>query len=394
MITAYLKPTNFCNVDCAHCYLPATVRANKERMDWPMMRKTLGFLTEMKISGRHDNIHILWHGGEPLVLSPSWFEEAGAVLDEFFPFPQRIESMQTSLIPWRREFAKIAHDRWLGEVGTSMDFSSRLIKGSAEEYQKLWMSKVDMAREDNVLVIPGITPGKAECQDANFIYRWFLERNFWIWGIDRYSNISGELPNFPTNREHSFFLRTLFDLCMKDSAEKGRSPYIKAIVAGISGVLFGMPGDRWGSTCQSDFVVINPDGRLNNCPDKDSFESSYGSIQQGFGSFVSAPLRKKWIRLQTVGHRIDECATCENNTWCRSGCPITGNACTTSQGEVDECSGYKTFITHVRNFINASDENYALALAYYEKKMLPINLMEAEYEKIKSSPSLSLGVYN
>jgi uncharacterized protein len=362
MITTYLKPTNFCNVDCAHCYLPASVRANKEKMTDETMHKVMTFLTEMKKSGKHDSIFLIWHGGEPLVLSERYFENAGKIIDQYFQPGELFEAVQTSLIPYRREFAKVVKERWGSAIGSSMDFDSRIVKGSPEEYQKLWMKKVELARSDDILVIPGITPNKKDCVRAEYIFNWFKDRDFWMWGLDRYSNVGGILPEFSTNREHAGFLIELFDLCVKSVDKTGVAPHITTLSAAFGGVLYDNPGDRWGGTCQSDFVVVNPDGRLNNCPDKDSFEESYGNINTGFKSFTDSPLRKKWIRIQQVGHRIDECYECENSSWCKSGCPITGNACEIN-GVKDECSGFKSFITHVREFSKTSGgkefmENY------------------------------------
>lgn len=370
MISAYLKPTNYCNVGCSHCYLPESVRANKEKMSDETLHKVMLFLKEMQLKGRHEQIFLLWHGGEPLILSPEYFENAGKIIDQYFKPGEIIEAVQTSLIPYRKEFAKLVNTRWRGEIGSSMDFNSRLVKGSALEYQKLWMSKVDLARSDDIFVIPGITPNKNDCANAKFIFDWFEERDFYYWSIDRYSNVEGILPEFSTNREHSKFLIDLFDLCVKQYEKKGYSTYIKTIAAGIGGVLYDTPGDRWGGSCQSDFIVINPDGKLNNCPDKDSFEESYGNINTGFESFAGSPLRKKWIRIQQAGHRIDECSTCENASWCKSGCPITGNACTIN-GVVDECSGFKSFINHIRDFSKKSADNKRFLEEYINMKLMP-----------------------
>jgi radical SAM protein with 4Fe4S-binding SPASM domain len=370
MITAYLKPTNYCNVGCSHCYLPEEVRANKHKMDEATLHKVMQFLKEMQIKGKHDQIFLLWHGGEPLILSKDYFEMAGSIVDQYFSSNELIEAVQTSLIPYRPELASIVKNRWRNEIGSSMDFSSRLLNGSAEEYKKLWLSKVDMARKDDIFVIPGITPNKQDTNNANYIFNWFKEHDFWMWNIDRYSNVSGDLPDFSTNREHSKFLIDLFDLCVKEQEKSGYAPMIKAMAAAIGGILYDMPGDRWGGTCQSDFVVINPDGKLNNCPDKDSFEESYGNLFNGFDSFVGSPQRKKWIRIQQAGHRIDDCHQCENSTWCKSGCPITGNACSIN-GEIDECSGFKSFITHIRKFMNQSNDNKNFLIDYYHGKFIP-----------------------
>ncbi len=370
MITAYLKPTNFCNVDCAHCYLPLDVRANKDKMSDEMLHKVMSFLKDMMKKYNHQQIFIIWHGGEPLVLPPSYFENAGKIIDEYFTKEQLIEGFQTSLIPYKSEFAPIIKARARGEVGSSMDFASRLIKGSPEEYQKLWMMKVELARKDGIFVIPGMVPSKEDCSNAKFIYKWFEDRDFWVWNIDRYTSIGQKLPNFSTNRDHAQFLIDLFDLVVDSIDKKGVAAFIKPIGAAIGGILFDQPGDRWGGTCQSDFIVINPDGKLNNCPDKDSFEESYGNIKLGLGSFESSPMRKKWIRIQQAGHRINDCYTCENSSWCKSGCPITGNACEID-GQTDECSGYKSFITHVRKFINQSEDHKLMMIKYMSYGFIP-----------------------
>ena len=377
MITAYLKPTNYCNVGCSHCYLPESVRANKEKMSDETLEKVMIFLNNMKKSGKHEKIFIIWHGGEPLILSPDYFENAGKIIDKNFLPGQIIEGIQTSLIPYKREFAKIVKERWNSEMGSSMDFSSRILKGSPEEYQKLWMKKVDLARDDDILIMPGMTPGKKDCYNTEYIYKWFNERHFWIWNIDRYSNVAGDLPDFSTNREHAKFLKELFDLCFIQYQKTGFAPMIKPIAAVIGGILNDMPGDRWGGSCQSDFVVINPDGKLNNCPDKDSFEESYGNLFQGFSSFESSPMRKKWIRIQQAGHRINECTNCENASWCKSGCPITGNACEVN-GVQDECSGFKSFINHVRDFISKSPEHLDFVKKYQNYDLLPQNIIKPQ----------------
>lgn len=372
MITAYLKPTNFCNVGCAHCYLPESVRANKDKMNEETLHKVMQFLKEMKEKGGHKEVFLLWHGGEPLILSKAYFEMAGKIIDQYFAKDEIIEAVQTSLIPYKKELASIVKERWRGEIGSSMDFNSRLIKGSSEEYQKLWLSKVQLAREDGIYIIPGITPNKEDCKQAEYIFNWFKKHNFWMWNIDRYSNVGGNLPEFSSNREHAQFLIDLFDLCVKEYQKTGSAPMIKPITAAIGGILYDMPGDRWGGTCQSDFVVINPDGKLNNCPDKDSFEESYGDLFSGYKSFEASPLRKKWIRIQQAGHRIDECYECENSNWCKSGCPITGNACLIN-GQKDECSGFKSFINHVRKFIETSKENENFIQLYHAGKLMPEN---------------------
>lgn len=360
MITAYLKPTNFCNVGCSHCYLTEEVRADKRKMSPEVMEKTARMLEKMRVAQRKDRVHVIWHGGEPLILSADYFWRAGEVLDA--AMPGHSESLQTSLIPLRQDHLPWIKQRLGGSVGTSMDFTARAIKGQPLAYQELWMRKVEMCRAEDIMVIPGVTPARPEMGRAAEIVDWMEERGFDRFNIERYNSYGFSAPNLPTNREHSLFLIDLYSALMARMEGSGDAPMVRVIAAALGGVLHDAPGDRWGGSCQSDFIVIEPDGALNNCPDKTSKDEAYSNVEQGYEGFARSPQRRKWIRIQAVGHRNNECATCENNSWCKSACPLTCN----DLSQQDECSGYKTFLNFVRESVN-NEGGMALATAYLEK---------------------------
>jgi radical SAM protein with 4Fe4S-binding SPASM domain len=357
-VTAYVKPTNRCNVGCTHCYLPESVRADKRRMTDETLLKTAHFIADMQTRGRHGGAHVLWHGGEPLVLPAAWYSEAGEVLDRVLP--AHTESMQTSLIPLRSEHIELIKDRFNSFVGSSVDFSQRQIKGSVDLYHRLWMKKVEMARAEGVTVVAGVVPTTRELGREREIVRWFVNRDFGAFNLDRYNAYATRFEDRPSNLQHSFFLIGMFEALMEEMEQTGSAPLNGAIKGGITGVLYGVGGDRWGGSCMNDFIVVEPDGALNNCPDKSSFEESFGSVQAGFEDFAKSRFRRKWIRHQNVDHKEAHCMSCENQHFCQSGCPITPNGI--AHGE-DECSGYRTFLRHVRDWV-ARGDNRATAVAY------------------------------
>lgn len=345
-ITAYLKPTNFCTVGCSHCYLTEEVRADRSKMGPAILAQTAEMLERMRAAGRKDRVHVIWHGGEPLMLPADYFWKAGEVLDRMLP--GHTESLQTSLIPLKAKHIPWIKARLGGSVGSSMDFTARSFKGSPERYQDLWMEKVDLCRAEGIMVIPGVTPAKPEMGRAAEIVQWMADRGFERFNIERYNSYGFDAPNLPSNREHSLFLIDLYRSLMERLAQKGDAPLVRVVAAALGGVLHGSPGDRWGGSCQSDFVVIEPDGSLNNCPDKTSKDKPYSNVSDGFEGFARSPERRKWIRIQAVGHRNNDCSTCENNAWCKSGCPLTCNDLSAQE----ECSGYKTFLNFVRESVN------------------------------------------
>jgi len=356
MITAYMKPTNYCNVGCTHCYLPESVRANKTRMSWQTLEDTAALLADMARAGRHRGAHILWHGGEPMTVPVAWYWQAAELFDA--RLPGHFMTMQSSLIPYRDDFAPLITQRFGSEIGSSIDFSQRRIKGKVENYHKLWMDKVERCRGEGILVIPGVVPTRAEIGREAELVDWFIARDFALFNIDRYNAYNTHFDDRPDNAAHARFLIGLFDALMARFEARGRAPLVGAIKAAITGVVHGVGGDRWGGSCQSDFVVVEPDGALNTCPDKSTVEAPHAYAHEGFKAFAGSWLRRKWIRHQNLDHKKNHCMSCENNTWCRSGCPITGNG--TPDGET-ECSGYKSFITHVRRYVEAGGRDAVLA---------------------------------
>lgn len=140
---------------------------------------------------------------------------------------------------------------------------------------------------------------------------------------------------------------------MADLRQFGSCVTNNAVGASIAGVLNGQPGERWGGTCQRDFLVINPDGSLNSCPDRMEYEvDAWPKASDGIDAFQSSPARKGWIRVQHIEHVENHCRKCEFRSWCKSGCPITAHQVHSGLGE---CAGYRSHLNHVQDFLSSAD---------------------------------------
>ncbi|GGF91972.1 MULTISPECIES: radical SAM/SPASM domain-containing protein [Cysteiniphilum] len=364
VLTVYLKPTNYCNVGCDHCYLSEATRAEKNKLSLNKLEIVCKRIKELMHSERKKKLHIIWHGGEPLTISAKTYAEMFDVID--MHFPDHTESMQTSLIPLKDEHISIIRDRFNFEIGSSIDFSQRKIKGSSERYFDLWLNKVALAREANIDVYPGVVPTRNEIGREKEIISFFIDNNFDYVNFERY-NIFGlkEVPSdWPTNYEHSMFLIELFNIVMSQVHNQEKTIYIKQIIAGINGVIHGMPGDRWGTTCQKDFLVIEPDTGVNTCPDRSSHEKHFVKLDQikSIQELQQSPLRKSWIKTQGLHHFNNFCMKCDYRLWCKSGCPIA------SKFNDGECSGYKLFLNHIKKYREASNDNEGRLIQYARRE--------------------------
>jgi uncharacterized protein len=69
-----LQGTPFCNIACDYCYLPG--RDDRRRMDYGVLERAVRWLYRNGLAA--DDLTLVWHAGEPLVLPPSWYLEAFA----------------------------------------------------------------------------------------------------------------------------------------------------------------------------------------------------------------------------------------------------------------------------------------------------------------------------
>lgn len=360
MLQVYLKPTNYCNVGCDFCYLPEDVRADKGRMTSETLESSLSLIRSLAEREGHTQVSVLYHGGEPLSLSPQvLFDYSDQVRAGLVGLDVQ-ESIQTSLIPLREVHIPFLIERCGAFVGSSIDFTGRTIQGISESYIDLWLRKVDVARSHGLTVGPIMVPTTNETGNATKVYDWFKSNGFGYFSIERY-NSYGSAADRPDNKAHSGFLRDLFDLAMTDLRASGSCVVNNAVAASIAGVLHGTPGERWGGRCQRDFLVVNPDGSLNTCPDRIEYEQDkWPKAQDGVDAFQTHPTRLGWIKVQTVEHVANHCRSCEFRHFCKSGCPITDHQVFSGSGE---CAGYRSHLAHVKDF-TSTEGGRRLASAY------------------------------
>lgn len=88
-----LQPTPFCNVNCDYCYLPG--RDRRERMTVATARQAAQRLLDDGLVG--EELTVLWHAGEPLVMPPDFYDEAFAAIDAVLGARTRLAyAMQTN----------------------------------------------------------------------------------------------------------------------------------------------------------------------------------------------------------------------------------------------------------------------------------------------------------
>jgi uncharacterized protein len=117
-----IQPTPFCNINCGYCYLPQ--RTDKTVMQHSTVRALFEQL--FASSWASQELTVIWHAGEPLVVPPAFYESAFQTIASLCPGSVRLQhSMQTNGMLLSTEWCDL-FKRWQVGVGVSIDGPRRL----------------------------------------------------------------------------------------------------------------------------------------------------------------------------------------------------------------------------------------------------------------------------
>ena len=112
-----VQPTPFCNINCNYCYLPA--RNNKATMS-PDILRTL-FAKVFGSGWAEEQLTVIWHAGEPLVMPVEFYEEAFSLIESLRPPQIQVRhSFQTNGMLISKAWCDL-FKKWQAGVGVSID---------------------------------------------------------------------------------------------------------------------------------------------------------------------------------------------------------------------------------------------------------------------------------
>lgn len=112
-----IQPTPFCNIDCSYCYL--SDRNNRKQLE----TETLTWLCRRVFSSPYlaEQLSIIWHAGEPLVLAPAFYRTLFAIIDQHAPQTLTIRHcIQTNGMLINDDWLALIKERAIN-VGVSLD---------------------------------------------------------------------------------------------------------------------------------------------------------------------------------------------------------------------------------------------------------------------------------
>lgn len=120
-VNFFVKVTKFCNLRCKYCY-EYPYLSDKRKIEEPEARKM--FVTLAKyFSQTGQNVHFIWHGGEPFVLPPAYyqnlFEIQATIFGEYGVTYEN--SVQTNLTILHQDWLDALKNDIFDAIGVSID---------------------------------------------------------------------------------------------------------------------------------------------------------------------------------------------------------------------------------------------------------------------------------
>jgi len=306
MFTVYLKPTEYCNLKCSHCYVPEEKRRNEKKMS---IEEVNFILTQIKNYFKNEKVLIQFHGGEPLLMGVDYYKKIYDKWNGKFYF-----GVQTNLTLYNSSWDELIENMFKGSLGTSFDFTRQFSNGGFAAFLKVWEEKYFQVRSKYFVSMGCILHKK------NFLKGVF----YWVNFIKKYA-------------PHKISFISYVDIPHRADLVIDYTDYINFLISFIDS--WGMQGEDifcikqinnfkniqnirsgcFGGFCSLSHIVINPDGTVGACPALSPNGYIFGNIyKMPIGDILESKARQMFIFKQLTLE--EECIDCEYHAICNSGC--------------------------------------------------------------------------
>ena len=354
-----LLSTNACNAACDYCFEDKT----SHRLTLEHLRIIVDKVLDHMDAYHIGALTIHWQGGEAMLLSPQWYQQAFASIQEAAAARgKRVDhGLQTNMLVYSPKWNPVIAEMFGNSVSTSLDYPNlhrRLPGGGPEDYDAVWLRKVRMARAAGIDVKVISLPNQATLGiGAERFFEYFVDalgiRDFQI-NTPFPGGESNEIKQgMPLDVEKlALFHCELADIWL----ERGHRDDVR--IGPFDQLLnYFLHRDSslpciWGQNCADEFIAIDARGHVAQC---DCWVTSYPDHY--FGNIfecdsLSQLLSSSGARQRLVQRPITlmqrDCIECDYLSLCHGGCPVRTYTMHRSLFEKDPyCLLYKTLFRHI-----------------------------------------------
>lgn len=337
----YLRVFEGCNLECRHCFIPH----NPKRLNDEVLASVGPTVRRFAAAG--SRILIQWHGGEPTVFGPGWMDRAVSLVEESDRDLIWLHGIQTNLMNYTSEWARVYQRHFGGQVGVSWDPEIRLYKGSNEAYEIVFWRNLEQLLADGLspyLVVTGTRVFFERYRNPMDFMAMLEDRGIVNAHIERVTPTgSARIHWDEVGVTHAEFSRFMSRFAMAYSVYKqgGGSVFLSPF-DGLLRSLRALRSGRverygcWSGACDTRFHTIDANGYRSGC-----------TAVTADPEAIPASRNLAFMSLETLRTlRQVSCDGCEFRPVCSSGC----HAISVNDGS-NECSGGRGFFRTLNSII-------------------------------------------
>lgn len=337
-IQIYLKVTETCNLNCAHCF---TNGINGAKI-WVDEVKTIDWFKRLHKAFPQAAINISFHGGEPF-FGPRAFEKIQIIRNELDGlWSNMFWGATTNLVYKLSDDLKQFMHQQLDGLGTSWD---KGIRFSNQKQEDLWLANTkELAKLKDLTLFISLSRSILEMDQRELLEFVASTGIKWL-DIERITvngNARKNLEIIPSNIEMDDWFVRLYKLMVEMRTwQSYDNTFINSILGKyVNGKLTG----NFCRDCEQKIFTLNADGTIGGCPNS-APEDFYGHIDMPIWNLILHPKRQCMIAEETA--RNPACFTCDVSDIC-------GGDCHQMLWEDGVCASPKSLMRHLKQENNKS----------------------------------------
>lgn len=329
MATLILKATEKCNSNCYYCDV---VRKEKTGASMPLevLETVFARSNEFLEAKPGEQVEIIWHGGEPLLLGPGYFQSALEIQERLCPATEdRIShSIQTNMTCFTEEFVEVFRRLGITSVGTSFDPEPHMRgpgkKIDSDTYKRKFIKALGLLERHDLSWGMIYVVTKKSLADPLGVFA-FLTNLCLTGGVNMnpvliYDDERRGVAVTP--EEYVDFLGAIFPTWWE---HRRRYPNLGPFKSLKEIIIDGKMSLGCGDSGRCTYVHINvaPDGEASQCGRSADWELlPYGNVaDKSFDEILHDPQRDQLAeRVRTLPG--GECRDCRFWEICHGGCPL------------------------------------------------------------------------
>jgi len=343
-----VKPTYDCNLSCSYCSVEG--HDTSPRMSLQTVDRLFDRVTDY--CGADRTIYLIWHGGEPLLMGPDFYDYIGQKTKEYSEF-RIINALQTNATLLNDEFIDVISEHGF-RVSTSIDGPAELHDRSRKDglgnptFNRV-MESVALLKDRGVPVGAITVLNRINKDYMPDIYSFFSKAQIHL-RINPVQLHGKAAKNYEdvaiSPKEYGREMIKIFDMWYHDPDTSIMVDPFRIIIGNIAtDVTYSCDFRR---QCHGEVTSVGPDGGVYPCGQFNGNEDYYmGNIhREGYDKIMCSPGIKKL--LLRVPENIKTCSRCEYSEICNCGCTASA-VC--RNGDIMQpdfyCAGRKMLFQHI-----------------------------------------------